>query len=72
MLTHKEQMDHGERLVAAARKWAEAKGFEYEKIQYARIFAAAIGAVQDAGPSMLSFDEMQELLGVLDTLSKGE
>jgi hypothetical protein len=65
MLNRKEQIDHGEKLVGAARKWAEDKGFEFEKIMYAKIFGAAVAAVQDAGPSMLSFGEMKELIEAL-------
>jgi hypothetical protein len=65
MYTHKEQVAHGEKLVAAATRWAEAKGFGFEKVLYAKTFAAATAAVQDDSPSMLSFDEMRELTEVL-------
>jgi hypothetical protein len=65
MFTHGEQLAHGEKLVAAAGKWAESKGFGLKKSIYAKTIAAAVSAVQDAGPEMLSFDEMRELIDVL-------
>jgi hypothetical protein len=65
MFTHGEQLAHGEKLVAVAGKWAEEKGFGSTKTVYAKTFAAALSAVQDMGPSMLTFDEMRELTEVL-------
>jgi hypothetical protein len=65
MYTHNQQIAHGEKLVAAATKWAETKGFGLEKTLYAKTFAAATAAVQDDSPSTLTFDEMRELTEVL-------
>jgi len=62
-LTHGEQIAHGEKLVAAAGKWAEEKGFGLRKSVYAKTVAAAVSAVQDGSPDMLTFDEMRELIG---------
>jgi len=65
LFTHKEQVAYGTKLVAVAGKWAEAKGFELKKSVYAKTFAAAVSAVQDGGPDMLTFDEMRELINKL-------
>jgi len=65
MFTHGEQLAHGEKLVAAAGKWAEAKGFGLKKSIYAKTIAAAVSAVQDGSTDMLTFDEMRELINEL-------
>jgi hypothetical protein len=65
MLTHGEQIEHGEKLVTAAGRWAEARGFGSEKTLYAKTFAAAVSAVQPGGPAVLTFDEMEELIDEL-------
>lgn len=66
MLTHGEQLAHGEKLVAAAGKWAEAKRLGMKKSIYAKTIAAAVSAVQDGSPEMLTFIEMRELLTELE------
>lgn len=66
MLTHGEQLAHGEKLVAAAGKWTESKGLGLKKTIYAKTIAAAVSAVQDGSPDMLTFNEMRALLDELE------